>query len=58
MDRPRDFILSKVSQTEKGKCLWYHLCVESKKYYYSQNGNRFIDIENKLMVTKGEGEEG
>ena len=58
MDRPRDFILSKVSQTEKGKCLWYHLYVESKRYCCLQNRNRFIDIENKLMITKGEEEEG
>ena len=48
------FILSKPSEKDKG----YHLYVESikKKYKwtYLQNRNRLTDIENKLMVTKGE----
>ena len=46
-------ILSEVSQTN----IWYHSYVESKKWYkwtYLQNRNRLTDIENKLMVTKGE----
>ena len=51
-------ILSEVSQTEKDKYIWHHLYVESKKNWYKwtylQNRNRFTDIENKLMVTKGE----
>ena len=50
-------ILSELSQTEKDK-LWYRLYVESKKKWYKwtylQNRNRFTDVENKLMVTKGE----
>ena len=39
---------------------WYHSHVESKKWYkwtYLQNKNRFTDIENKVMVTKGESED-
>ena len=38
--------------------IWYHLYVESKKKWqketYLQNINRLMDIENKLMDTKGE----
>ena len=37
--------------------IWYHLYVESKIWYkwtYLQNRNRLTDIENKVMVTKGE----
>ena len=50
-------ILSEVSQTKTN--IWHHLYVESnfKKWYkwtYLQNRNRLTDIENKLMVTKGE----
>ena len=48
-------ILREVSQTQKDK---YHMIyVESKKWYkwiYSQNRNSVTDVENKLMVTKGE----
>ena len=36
----------------------YCLYVESKKWYkltYLQNSNRLIDIENKVMIIKGEG---
>ena len=46
-----------VSQ-RKTNIIWYHLYVESKKWYkwiYLQNRNRVTDVENKLMVTKGEG---
>ena len=42
----------------KANVTWYHLYVESKKLHkrtYLQNRNRLIDIENKLMVTKGKG---
>ena len=50
-------ILSEVSQT-KTNIICYHLYVESKKKWYKwtyiQNRNRPIDVENKLMVTKGE----
>lgn len=40
----------------KTNVLWYHFCVESKKdkWIYLQNINRFIVIENKLMITKKE----
>ena len=37
------------------------ICGIQKKWYkwvYLQNGNRFADLENKLMVTKGKGERG
>ena len=51
-------VLNEVSPIEKAK---YHLIplkyVESKKWYkwtYLQNRNRFSDIENKCMITKGE----
>ena len=54
-------ILSEVSQ-RKTNITWYHLYVESKKMIqinYLQNRNRLTDIENKLMITKGErGREG
>ena len=49
-------ILSEVRQ-RKTNIVWYHLYVESKKWYkwtYLQNRNRITDVENKLMVTKGE----
>ena len=41
----------------KTNIIWHHLYVESKKWYewtYLQSTNRLTDIENKLMVTKGE----
>ena len=51
--------LSEVSQTEKDK---YHNNItymwNLKKWYkwtYLQNRNRVTDVENKLMVTGGEG---
>ena len=54
-------ILSEVSQT-KTNIIWYHLYVEYKKMIqmnlYLQNRNRLTDIENKLIVTKGERMEG
>ena len=37
--------------------IWYHLHVESKirhKWTYLQNRNRLTDIENRLVVAKGE----
>ena len=53
-------ILSEVSQTKRN--MWYRLYVESKKQWYKwtylQNRNRSTDIENKLMVAKGEEGEG
>ena len=48
-------ILSEISQT-KINIIWY-LYVEFKKWYiwtYLQNRNKFTDLENKLMVIKGE----
>ena len=48
-------ILSEVSQT-KTNTIWYHLYVESKnKYKRTYLLNRFIDLENELTVTSGEG---
>ena len=57
MDGLEILILSEVSQT-KTNIIWYLFYVESKKKWYKrtyvQNTNRLTDIENKLMVTKGE----
>ena len=54
MDGPRDYH-TKWSKPDKDK---YHLHVESKKKWYNwtyiKNRHRPTDIENKLMVTKGE----
>ena len=55
MDKPRDYILSEVNQTEKAK---YHMISlicgikknDRKELVYKQN--RCIGIESKLMVTK------
>ena len=47
-------ILSEVTQTN---IIWYHLYVESKiwhKWIYLWNRNRLTDIENRLVVAKGE----
>ena len=55
MDGPRDYH-TKWSQT-KTNTTWYHLNVESKlwhKWTYLQNTNRLRDIENRLVVAKGE----
>ena len=57
MDGPRDYHVKWISQTEKDK---YNIAYmwNLKKWYkwtYLQNRNRLTDIENKLMVTKGEG---
>ena len=45
-------ILSEVSQT-KTNIIWYHL-YDMWNLKKLQNRNRLTDIENKLMVTKGE----
>ena len=50
---------TKLSRTEKNKYHMVSLYIESKKkerykWTYLQNGNRLRDLENKLMVTKGE----
>ena len=51
-------ILSEDSQT--GKQILYDITYmwTLNKWTYLQNRNRVIDIENKLMVTKGESMEG
>jgi len=49
-------ILSEIRQREMN-VIWCHLHVESMKWYkwtYLQNKNRLTDIENKVIVTKGE----
>ena len=55
-------ILSEVSQSEKDKYHMIRLFEESKKkqdkWTYLQGRNRLTDIENKFMVTEGEGAEG
>ena len=58
MDATWSLILSAVSQKEM-KTIWYHLYVESKIQYkstYLWNRNRFTDLENRLVVAKGEEE--
>ena len=50
-------ILSEVRQ-RKTNTTWYHLHVDSKmrhKWIYLQNRNRLTDIENRLVVSNGEG---
>ena len=49
-------ILSEVSQKETNT-IWYHLHMESKicyKWTYLWNRNRLTDIEDRLIVAKGE----
>ena len=51
-------ILNEVSQ-KKTNSIWYHICVESKiwhKWTYLWNRNRLTDLENRLVVAKGEEE--
>ena len=51
-------ILSGVIRKIMTNTVWYHLYVESKiwcKLTYLWNRNRLWDIENRLMVAKGEG---
>ena len=58
MDRPRDYILSEVSQIGKGNVIWYHLFVESKIQYKSTEvWNKNTDTENSLVFV-GVGREG
>ena len=49
-------MLSEISYTKTNTI--YHLYVDSKKIIqmniYTQNRNRLTDIEDKLLVTKGE----
>ena len=54
MDATRDYH-TKWSKTERER---YHLSVESKIWHkrtYLQSRNRLTDIENRLVVAKGEG---
>ena len=52
-------ILSEVNQAEKDEyCMTALMCGILKKWYkwtYLQNRNRVKDVENNLMVTRGEG---
>ena len=51
-------ILSEENQTKTN--IIYHLFVESKKWYkwtYLQTRNRLKDVDDNLMVTKGDGGE-
>ena len=53
-------LLSEVTK-RKTNTIWYHLYVESKirhKWTYLRNRNRLTDIENRLVVAKGEEEWG
>ena len=55
MDEPRNYIISEVIKRKKDT-EWYHLYVESKIGHESINEtNRVTDIENRLIVAKGEG---
>lgn len=54
-------MLSKISQTEKDKYLmmshiWTQKEKQTDEWMYIQNRNRLTDIENKLVVTRGESE--
>ena len=51
-------ILSEVSQKEKNKYHVIHLYLESNtwhKWTYLQKRNKLMDMENRLVVVKGEG---
>ena len=59
MDGPRDYH-TKWSKSDRERQISYDITYmwNLKKWYkwtYLQNRNRLTDIENKLMVTKGEG---
>ena len=52
-------VASEASAKRGSLSVWCHLYVESKiwhKWTYLQNRNRLIDIENRLVVAKGQGE--
>ena len=56
IDVPRDYP-NKWSKSERD-IIWYHSHVEPKiwhKWTYLQKRHRFTDIENRLVVAKGEG---
>ena len=51
-----EIILNEVGETEKDKCLWYHLHMESKKKKKKKNlfiKQKQIHRHRKLIVTKG-----
>ena len=55
--QPEIIILSEVKK-RKTNIIWFHLYVESKiwhKWTYLWNRNRITDIQNRLVVVKGEG---
>ena len=53
-------ILSEVSQIEKDKYFISLISgiLKKNKWTYLQNRNRLTDIENKLIITKGDGKRG
>ena len=61
MNGPRDFH-TKWSKPGKDRChmktLICGIYKKGSKWIYLQNRNRLTDIENKLMITKGEGGDG
>ena len=53
------FILGEVSQKEKDKYCIYYLYVESNIYHkwmYLHKRSKLMDMENRLMIAKTEGE--
>ena len=61
MDGPRD-CHTEWSKSDREREIWYDIAymqnLKKKKWYkwtYLQNRNRLTDLENKLMVTGGEG---
>ena len=58
MDESREYY-TEWSKSEKENITWYHLYVESKKKNDTNepiyDTNKLTDLENKFMVTKGEG---
>ena len=60
IDGPGEYHTKWNKSDRKTNILWYHLYVESKKWYnwtYLQNRNRLTELENELMVTMGSTEE-
>ena len=52
-----DLEISILSEENQANMVWYHLYVGSKKWYkwtYLKSRNRLTNIENKLMVIKGD----
>ena len=57
-DGPRDY-QTKRSKSERKNTIWQHLYMESKiRQKWTYLWNRHTDIENKFVVTKGEGSRG